>query len=276
MRREFFRMSYVKVPKRLTLPQQMAGTLLCLLVYRLLSCVPLPFMNTAMIEILMGAGGSMGLLNVLTGGNLSRMSIAALGVSPYITASIFVQLFGIIIPPVAAMQRDGAVGRKKIKRLTVALSGIFAVLTASGMMYGYWQAGLLTVGVWYGAVIPGVLMVAASLLVTWMGQLIDDKFFGNGVSLLLLADRQVCLDCISGCRCGCFCRRSFCVVYVRVFHAAKRAGISGVLYDEDLRGTASEGRQRAVFEIAFQQCDAGHFCFVCFGCSCGGTGDCRP
>ena len=187
MRREFFRMSYVKVPKRLTLPQQMAGTLLCLLVYRLLSCVPLPFMNTAMIEILMGAGGSMGLLNVLTGGNLSRMSIAALGVSPYITASIFVQLFGIIIPPVAAMQRDGAVGRKKIKRLTVVLSGIFAVLTAAGMMCGYWQAGLLTVGAWYGAVVPGALMVAASLLVTWMGQLIDDKFFGNGVSLLLLA-----------------------------------------------------------------------------------------
>lgn len=169
-----------------TLSGRIFGTLMCLVLYRLVSCVPLPFLDLAVVQDLYADSPSLSLLSLMTGGDVSRVSWAALGISPYISASIFIQLFAILIPPLASLQRDGAVGRKKMKSLTVELSCVFAAFTACGLMFNYRQSGILVSQAWYAFAVPVVILVLMALVFTWMGQMIDDRLFGNGISLFLL------------------------------------------------------------------------------------------
>lgn len=176
-----------KAHEKMSFPVRVFGTVVCIMFYRLLSNIPLPFVDTSMLDMMYDMSGSMGMLNLLTGGNLSRMSIASLGISPYISSSIIIQLFSIMIPPLAALQRDGAVGRKRIKQLTMVLSGVFAGISGAALVYSYWTSGLMLIDSWEQGLIPWVCMVAAALIFTQMGQYIDDALFGNGISLFLLA-----------------------------------------------------------------------------------------
>ena len=170
-----------------SLPLRIFGTIMCIVLYRAMSSVPLPYVNGEYIRNMFGSDSSLGMLNLLTGGNLSQMSIAALGISPYITASIFLQLASVLIPSLAALQKDGFVGQKKFQQVTVILSCFIAVFSGAMLIINYRSAGLLISQEWYATVIPICFLVGSSTLLSLLGKLIDDHLFGNGISLFLLA-----------------------------------------------------------------------------------------
>lgn len=179
-------MKVYKKAKQLSLGQKIFLTILLLIVYRLCSHIPLPFVNNEYISALIGGNGSLGLLNTLTGGNLANMSIMALGITPYITASIVLQLLGVCFPVLSEMQKEGSTGQAKYKKITVVFAVVLALLQSLFMIIGYGQNGMLSVFTWYSVLIPTVIMTGSVFVLSFMGQYITDKLFGNGISLILV------------------------------------------------------------------------------------------
>lgn len=173
-----------KPKKEFTLKQKVLGSLLCLLLYRLLSFVPLPFVNPDYIQALIGANGSLGLLNVLSGGSLGNMSLMALGIGPWITASIVLQLIGVAFPSFGDLNKD-ADGKKTYKRITFIAAVTFAFAESVGLMIGYGRQGFLTEYAWYTVLVPSLLMMLGTGILSLMGWYMDEKLFGNGTSLIL-------------------------------------------------------------------------------------------
>jgi preprotein translocase subunit SecY len=164
-------------------------TLGLILVYRIGSFIILPGVNSEALE--QGSdtsGGLMDLLALFTGGAFTRASIFALGIMPYISASIIMQLLGIAVPSVMKMQREGESGRKKINQYTRFLTIAITIVQAPGYLAstvvstpgavqnpnGFW---------WFSAVI---ILIAATLLIMWLGERITDKGIGNGISLIIM------------------------------------------------------------------------------------------
>ncbi len=171
-------------------------TLLLLLVYIVGTNVTLPGINPQAIDEISrrgdtGGRGIQGLLNAFTGGAFLQASIFALGVMPYITASIFMQLAGIVVPSVAKLQREDS-GRRKINQytryLTVLVATGQAVAYLRGQLMGtYGQAVVPTVGPTLFAISTVVVLVTGTLFVMWLGEKITDRGIGNGVSLIIMA-----------------------------------------------------------------------------------------
>lgn len=175
-----------KPKKEFTLKQKMAGSVLCLLLYRLLSFVPLPFVNREFIRAAVGANGSLGLLNTLSGGSLGNMSLMALGIGPWITASIVLQLIGLAFPKFADLQKEED-GKKTYKLITLGTAVLMALLESVGLMRGYGKLGYLTNYTWYTVLVPSLLMMLGTGILSLMGWYMDEKLFGNGTSLILTA-----------------------------------------------------------------------------------------
>lgn len=175
-----------KPKKQLTMKQKLAGTFLCIIFYRMLSFVPLPFVDSSYIKSMIGTNGSLGLANVLSGGSLGNMSLMALGIGPWITASIILQLIGVAFSSVADMNKD-ADGKKKYKRITFLLAVILAFTESLGMMAGYGKQGFLSKYTWYTILVPSILMMAGTGILSLMAWYIDERLFGNGTSLILTA-----------------------------------------------------------------------------------------
>lgn len=173
-----------KPKKEFTLKQKVIGTLSCLLLYRLLSFVPLPFVNSGYIQAAIGMNGSLGLLNVLSGGSLGNMSLMALGIGPWITASIVLQLIGMAFPKFADLNKEED-GKRTYKLITFGASALFALLEAVGLLRGYGRSGYLSEYTWYTVLIPALLMMVGTGILSLMGWYIDEKLFGNGSSLIL-------------------------------------------------------------------------------------------
>ena len=166
-------------------------TLGLLLVYRLGSFVTLPGVNHAALEAFTQSfaddNSLMGLLNVFSGGAFSQASIFALGVMPYITASIIIQLMGIMVPYFRKMQREGESGRRKMNQWTRFLT--IAVLLLQAPAY------LKSTVMRYNAVSMGedtfiytstIILIAGTMFIMWLGEKITDKGIGNGVSLIIM------------------------------------------------------------------------------------------
>lgn len=166
--------------------QRFFMTIMLLVLYRLCSHIPLPFVDNGYIKSLIDSNGSLGLLNTLTGGNLGNMSIVALGITPFITASIVLQLLGVLIPSLADMQKDGSTGQEKFKRITIGLAVILGFVQSLLMMIGYGKQGVLSTYTWYSVLIPTVIMTASVFGVAFVGEYITDHLFGNGISLILV------------------------------------------------------------------------------------------
>lgn len=175
-----------KPKKEFTMRQKIAGTFLCLLLYRLLSFVPLPFVNREYIQAAIGMNGSLGLLNVMSGGNLGNMSLMALGIGPWITASIVLQLIGMAFPKFADLNKEED-GKKTYKLITFGVAVVFALMESIGLMIGYGRQGYLSDYVWYTVLVPALLMMIGTGFLSLMGWYIDEKLFGNGTSLILTA-----------------------------------------------------------------------------------------
>jgi len=161
-------------------------------VYRFMSAVPLPGIDpTQLAELKNNAdGGLLGLFNAFTGGAFARASVMALGIMPYISASIVVQLMGIAVPYLQKLQKDGESGRKKITQitrwLTIAITLVQGptYITAIKTQFGLPDSAFLVGGAtfWVSSMI---LLTAGTIFAMWLGERITDKGVGNGISLLI-------------------------------------------------------------------------------------------
>lgn len=167
-------------------------TLLFVAFYRLGSFVVLPGINPANLEKLQQqtAGGLMSLLDMFSGGAFSNASIFALGIMPYISASIVMQLVAIFVPSFQKMQREGESGRKKIMQYTRYLTVAILIFQAPSYLMNLkmQSPGALASGLsWSEFMIPATIILAAgSMFILWLGERITDKGVGNGISLIIM------------------------------------------------------------------------------------------
>jgi preprotein translocase subunit SecY len=161
-------------------------TLLCLLVYRVGSFIPLPGVDPNKLST-DEATGLVGLINMFAGGSFSRASIFALGVMPYISASIVVQLLGIAVPSFQKMQKEGESGRNKINQITRYLTVAITLLQGAAYVRSGTvppEAKLLGEPVF--TILSMFVLTAGTMFVMWLGEKITDRGIGNGISLIIM------------------------------------------------------------------------------------------
>jgi preprotein translocase subunit SecY len=175
--------------------KRVSFTLLALMVFRLGVHIPTPGVNAKALVVLASenSGGLLKMLNMFSGGALNQFSIFALGIMPYISASIIIQLMTVVVPSLEQLQKEGGVGRQKINRITRALAVVIAVLqgylaatalenapeTAAG-------AAVLDPGMSF-RILASLLLTAGTCFVMWLGEQITEKGIGNGTSLIIFA-----------------------------------------------------------------------------------------
>ncbi|MES2063928.1 MAG: preprotein translocase subunit SecY [Bacteroidota bacterium] len=162
------------------------NTLLFLLIYRVGSYIVLPGVNAASLNNTQNKEGLVGLLNMFAGGSFSRSSILALGVMPYISASIVVQLLGIAVPYFIKLQKEGESGRNKINQWTRYLTIGITALQAIGYLKSQVSADAMLISNPYFTVLNVCVLTAGTLFVMWLGEKITDKGIGNGISLIIM------------------------------------------------------------------------------------------
>lgn len=179
------------------LRKRITYTILIVLIYRFGSYVVLPGIDPNQLAQLQNQSstGLLGLLNMFSGGAFANASVFALGIMPYITASIIVQLLGMAIPYFQRLQKEGESGRKKINQITRYLTVIIVAAQAPGYIanlraqlpaeaiYPFVAGGSPTLFFWISSVI---ILIAGTLFVMWLGERITDKGIGNGISLIIM------------------------------------------------------------------------------------------
>jgi preprotein translocase subunit SecY len=163
-------------------------TALILAIYRFGSWVPAPGVNADAIKQYFNqtSGTVLGLLNLFSGGALSQFAIFALGIMPYVTASIILQLLTVVVPKLEQLQKEGEAGYAKINQYTRYLTVVLAAAQSLGYAYLFKRQGALEAGT--GRMVMIVLtLTAGTTLLMWMGELITKRGVGNGISLLIFA-----------------------------------------------------------------------------------------
>ncbi len=161
--------------------------LFALIIVRIGCNIPIPGINASVMQEVFNNNQSLGFLDVMTGGSFSRMSIFALNITPYITASIILQLLTIAIPRLEEMQKDGEDGRKKINEYTRYLSIALAIIEGVAIVIGFRNQNLFTNEGGYTAMIVAVAaLTAGAAFLMWLGEQITEKGVGNGISIILL------------------------------------------------------------------------------------------
>ncbi|MBA3681376.1 MAG: preprotein translocase subunit SecY [Bacteroidetes bacterium] len=171
------------------LKQRILLTLGMVLIYRLGSFVVLPGVNVdALADSKADAGGIVGLINMFAGGAFLRASIFGLGIMPYITASIIIQLLGMAVPYFQKMQREGESGRKKINQYTRFLTIAVTAVQAPGYIASIKQSapGAFTDNSAFWWVQSIMILITGTMFVMWLGERITDKGLGNGISLIIM------------------------------------------------------------------------------------------
>jgi preprotein translocase subunit SecY len=165
-------------------------TALILALYRLGSWMPAPGVDSKSIQDFFGSGGRgssiLGLLNLFSGSALSRFSIFALGIMPYVTASIILQLLTVVLPKLEELQKEGEAGMAKINQYTRYLTVALAAAQSTGYAFLFKREGVLTANAGRLVLIV-VTLTAGTTVLMWMGELITKRGIGNGISLLIFA-----------------------------------------------------------------------------------------
>src|SRR4026207_460999 len=158
-----------------------------LALYRLGSWIPAPGVDSEAIDqYLSSTGGIFNLLDLFSGGALSQFSLFALGIMPYVTASIILQLMTVVIPRLAELQKEGEAGYAKITQYTRFLTVILAAAQATGYAFLFRSQGALNAG--SGEMTPIIVCVpAGTVLLMWIGELITKRGISNGISILIFA-----------------------------------------------------------------------------------------
>ncbi len=194
-----------KIPE---LKNKILFTLMIIILYRLGSNLPMPWVNPAMFESYFNASGNaLTWLNMLSGGALAQATLFALSVSPYITASIVIQLLTIAIPKFEEWAKEGEAGKKKLSAITRVLTVVLALVTAIGYTMFMNAQGMLTFTSnkeWSGfdkAVAYVVLVLAycaGASVIMWLAEKINEKGIGNGISIILFANIIARLPAMAG------------------------------------------------------------------------------
>jgi len=163
-------------------------TLAMLAVYRIGGHIPTPGVNTEELQRLFqqAEGTALGFMDLFSGGQLSQLTIFALGIMPYITASIILQLLTIVIPTLEKLQKEGELGRRKITQWTRYLTIGLSIIQGSGIAFMLQRSGLGEDGI--GFVFMTVLtLTTGTAFIMWLGEQISDRGIGNGMSLIIFA-----------------------------------------------------------------------------------------
>lgn len=159
-----------------------------LVVFRLLSAIPIPGVDTAKLQAFLTNNQFVGVLNIFSGGGLSNLSIIMLGVSPYITSSIIMQLLTMMSPRLKAMyQEDGEIGRRKFTQLSRNITVPLALIQGLALIILLQKQGIIGELSLFGMVANLSVIVAGSMLIMWIGELVTEFGIGNGVSLIIFA-----------------------------------------------------------------------------------------
>jgi len=195
------------------LRKKLIYTILLLVVFRLGSHIPVPGINTALMTG-MGEGTLFELLNLMTGGAFAQMTIFAMGIAPYINASIIMQLLTVAVPAFERMQKEGEEGRKKLAQYqrygTVALAALQAWGIYALLLNGFGgDVSLINNPGWQTAAIMIISFTAGTAFLMWLGEQITEKGIGNGISLIIFAGivsrvPVMVEDLITGLRYGTF------------------------------------------------------------------------
>src|SRR5687767_10695772 len=188
-------------------------TLMMLAIYRLGSHVPVPGIDLSAVKALQEQakeGGVLSFLQLFSGGALTQFAVFALGIMPYITSSIIMQILGVVIPKLEQWQNQGAVGQRKITQWTRYLTIAIAVMQSTGLTFlfhngggGFGQGNNTGLDLVPSFTIPRVMLIVLTLtagtaLLMWMGELVTQRGIGNGMSLLIFASVVSGLPAIGG------------------------------------------------------------------------------
>ena len=183
---ETFRNAW-KIPE---LKKRLLFTLLILVIYRLGCAVPVPFINDVALDAMFSTGSMLTYLNMMSGGALSQSTLFALGVIPYINASIIMQLLTVAIPYLENLAKEPN-GQTKMQQITRYAGAVVALIMSTGYYFVLRSQGCLayTTGgaAWFSGIVIILAFVAGAQLITWLGEQIDDKGIGNGISMLIFA-----------------------------------------------------------------------------------------
>ena len=163
--------------------------LLAIIVYRIGTHIPVPGINPDQLAALFNQnqGTVLGLFNMFSGGALERMSILALGIMPYISASIIMQLMSAVSPQLEALKKEGEAGRRQISQYTRYSTVVLALLQATGMTVGLANQGLAfnaDISFYFTAVVS---LVTGAVFMMWLGEQVTERGIGNGISMLIFA-----------------------------------------------------------------------------------------
>lgn len=156
------------------------------LVFRLLAHIPVPAVDVLQLRSIFASSQFLSLLNIFSGGTLANFSVVAVGINPYITASIVLQLGAMLIPQLKEMQKDGEQGRERINQYTRLLSVPLAVVQSISVLMLLRSQNLLQTAEPINLIALITTLVAGSLIVMWLGELITLYGLGNGISMILL------------------------------------------------------------------------------------------
>ncbi|SFO15785.1 protein translocase subunit secY/sec61 alpha [Eubacterium pyruvativorans] len=168
------------------LRSKMIFTLLMLVVYRIGSNIPVPGINRATLAQLF-TGDNMGLFelfNLFSGGSFSQFTVFALSVTPYITASIIVELLGVAFPYFERLTEEGLEGRKKLTSITRYMTVVLAVIQALGLTLGLFRRAVANQNA-FNFIVITLILVAGTTFLMWLGEQINEYGIGNGISLLI-------------------------------------------------------------------------------------------
>ena len=161
------------------------NTLMFITFFRLGSYIVLPGIDANKLDS-KGDGGLLGLLNMFSGGAFNNASIFALGIMPYISASIAIQLLTIALPYFQKMQKDGESGRKKLNQITRVLTILVTAAQATAYLQTTIPAEAIIVSAWSFRIFSVIILIAGTMFCMWLGEKITDKGIGNGISMLIM------------------------------------------------------------------------------------------
>lgn len=173
----------MKIP---TLRKRILFTAMMLVVFRIGASIPTAGMDTSLIKDQLSKSNVLSLYDMMSGGALSQFTLFALGVTPYITSSIIMQLLTVAIPSLEEMQKSGEDGRKKISEYTRYFSVVLALFQSFALVYGMFRGALLSKDI-----IPVLTIVitltAGTTFLMWLGEIVTEKGIGNGISMIIYA-----------------------------------------------------------------------------------------
>ena len=166
---------------------KMIFTLLMLVVFRIGSNIPVPNINRSVLaDLFAGETGLFDLFDLFSGGSFSNFTIFALSITPYITASIIIQLLGMAFPYFEKLAREGVEGRKKMAQYTRYLTVVLALVQAVGLTVGLFRKAVVDKSA-FSIIVMVLVLTAGTAFLMWLGEQINERGVGNGISLLIFS-----------------------------------------------------------------------------------------